>query len=232
MRPLSFTWVSQSPARIALVTTALAAVVLVAGCAAAAPASAPTSQPGTQPSTLVATAQTGSTGQAVAGPPALATVSGGGSGQATSTAGIAYPYPVYGNAPGLAPDQTIVVSGTGTATLKDASADRTSAERTALTAALADARSQAEIVASATGVKLGTIVSVSVSSSGGWFAPLPMESNTGAANGSSGGASSGPASPPAGGSVSGGGPASVVPATPGVTSIQIVVNVTVAYHFS
>lgn len=231
MRPLSFARVSQSPSRIALVTTALAAVVLVGGCAAASPAASPSPRTGTQPSTLVATAQTGSTAQVVAGLPALATVSGGGSGQATSTAGIAYPYPVYGNAPGLAPDQTIVVSGTGTAALKDASADRTGAERTALTAALADARSQAEIVASATGVKLGSIVSVSVSSSGGWVAPLPMESNTGAASGG-GGASTGPASPPAGGSVSGGGPAIVAPATPGVTSIQIIITVTVAYHFS
>lgn len=232
MRPLSIAPDRTSSSRPALVTAVVAALVLVAGCASAAPTATPAARAESGAAAPVATDPTGSSCQAVAGMPAVAAGNGSGSGQGASTAAIAYPYPVYGGAPGLAPDQTIVVSGTGTATLKDASADRSAAERSALTAALADARAQAEIVASASSVKLGAIVSVSVASSGGWVAPVPMESGSGASSGT-GGASTGPASTPeVGRSVPGGAPTIVAPASPGTTSIQLVVTVTVAYHFS
>jgi len=79
---------------------------------------------------------------------------------------VAYPYPVFGGSAGLAPDHELVVSGTGTATMQADGSDRAAARRTALAAAMADAKSQAEAAASDAGVTLGGVVSLSVSVGG------------------------------------------------------------------
>jgi hypothetical protein len=106
------------------------------------------------------------------------TVAGG----AVSGQAIAYPYPGYPGAPGLAPDHTIVVTGLGQATMAPDQSDRATAQQAALKAALADARSQADIVATATGATIEGVLSVSVSMSQGYCCAVPMAAG-GAATG-------------------------------------------------
>ncbi len=179
--------------------------LLLAGCAATGSA-APATTPG------------GGTGVPAVGQ--LDVAPGGGTSAASApNSAIAYPYPVFGGSSGLAPDHELVVSGSGTATMRADGSDRASAQRTALAAAVADAKSQAQAAAGEAGVTLGSVVSMSVSVGGGYVGVMPM--------GASGSpetvpSSSGTVIPPAAGVT--------VPSTP--TSEQLVVTVTVAYSIS
>lgn len=92
-----------------------------------------------------------------------------GSGSTGSGVAIAYPYPIYAGSPGIAPDHTIVVTGVGQA---DVASDRATAQRSALAAALADAKAQATVIAGTVGVSITGVVSVSASV--GPFEPMPM----------------------------------------------------------
>jgi len=160
-----------------------ALALVIAGCSAAASPSA---------STAPAAAPAAPAAGAAMGAPAVST-SGGTTGSGSSgsgTASVAYPYPVFGGSAGLAPDHELVVSGTGTATMQADGSDRAAAQRTALAAAIADARSQAEAAASDAGVTLGGVVSMSVSIGGGDYVgvmstgvaspPVPVNSTGGA----------------------------------------------------
>lgn len=131
---------------------------------------------------------------------------------------IAYPYPYYAGTPGVAPDNTIVVTGTGRADVKADLSDQASAQRSAIGAAIADARAQADVVARAAGVTITGVLSVSVSSGGAYAVPMA----TGAAG----------ATP---GVVQGGAPNIAPVPVPGPiepTSQQLFVSVTVAYRIS
>ena len=179
--------------------------LLLAGCAASGSATPPT-------------APAGGTGAPAVGQ--VDSAPGGGTSAAiASNTAIAYPYPVFGGSPGLAPDHELVVSGSGTATMKADSSDRASAQRTALAAAVADAKSQAQAAAGDAGVTLGGVVSMSVSVGGGYVGVMPM------------GASGSPDTvPSSGGTVIPPAAGGTVPSTPTVE--QLVVTVTVAYSIS
>lgn len=179
--------------------------LLFAGCAAAGSA-APT------------TTAAGGTGVPAIGQ--VDSAPGGGTSAASgSNTAIAYPYPIFGGTPGLAPDHELVVSGSGTATMKADGSDRASAQRTALAAAVADARNQAQAAAGDAGVTLGGVVSMSVSVGGGYVGVMPM------------GASGAPDTvPSSGGTVIPPAAGVTVPSTP--TIEQLVVTVTVAYSIS
>jgi len=140
-------------------------------------------------------------------------ISGGGT---ASNAAIAYPYPGYLGTSGVAADHTIVVSGVGDAPLKADGSKRTTAQRTALVAALADAKAQADLVAQATGVTIHGVLSVSVASGQTYADPLPAGVEGSAPGVGSGGTT---VTPPA--------PGIVQPAAP-----QFQVSVTVAYQIS
>ena len=170
----------------ALPLVSIAAVIALAGCSGSAPGASPAGSTGAA-SPATSSAPTIGTGAAEPAQPAIgqvigapAGVTGGGSngasGSSTGTAGaaIAYPYPYFGGSPGLAPDHTIVVTGSAQAPIKADLSDRTNAERTALTRALADARAQADAIAAATGVTISGVVSVSSSIGQGWIGVEPM----------------------------------------------------------
>jgi len=95
------------------------------------------------------------------GPVGAPTVTTATSGSATAGTAVAYPY--WGGSPGLAPDNTIVVTGVGQADLSSDGANRAAAQKSAIAAAIADARAQADAVASATGLSISGVLSVSVS---------------------------------------------------------------------
>jgi hypothetical protein len=180
--------------------TMTAATTLVIGTGAAAPAGAP------DVAAVGAPGQAGST----TGTAGTAT-SGGGT---ASNAAIAYPYPGYPGTAGVAADHTIVVTGVGEAAIKADGSNRTSAQRTGLAAALADAKAQADLVAQATGVTIKGVLSVSVTSGQMYAYPLAAGvegSAPGAAPGST------TVTPPA--------PAIAQPVAP-----QFEVSVTVAYQ--
>ena len=172
-------------------------LVVAAGCSAAAGTSAP-AVPNATPVTASSGAGRNALGAPVTVPapagvvdsgPGAAVVAGGGttsSGVAVagSAPAIAYPYPIYPGNPGLAPDNTIVVTGSGQADVRADMSDRASAQQQALTAALADARAQADVVARAVGVTISGVLSVSVSS-GGTYA-VPMAAGAGSAPGATG----------------------------------------------
>lgn len=191
--------------------------VLIAGCSAAATPSSPPQS--TSPSTQLGAPAIGapaaaSVGVAIAPLPAGSATSGS-SGSGAASGAIAYPYPVLGGSAGLAPDHQLVVSGTGWATVKSDLSDRSRAERTALAAALADAKSQAQAAASDAGVTLGGVVSMSISVGGNYIMPMGVADPSLTAP-SGGGAT---VIPPA--------TTGSAPATP--TSEQFEVTVTVAY---
>jgi Protein of unknown function (DUF541) len=150
----------------------LAAGLLV-GAGLAQPGRAAATTPSTAPSVL-------STGTAIDEPAGLPTVTSGGStGTAVATSGaIAYPY--FVGSPGIAPDHTIVVTGVGQADMQSDGSDRSAAQKTALAAALADAKAQATDIASATGLSISGVLSVSASVSPS-YGVMPL-----VANGSSG----------------------------------------------
>jgi hypothetical protein len=153
---------------------------------------------------------TSPTGTAILGAPAAGTGSAVAAGPAIGTAApgsaIAYPYPGYPGSPGLAPDHTIVVTGVGQASLAADGSGRAMATKTALTAALADAKAEADHIASTLGVSITGVLSVSSSVSDyGQIYAVPML----------GGGSTAPGAP--------------VPAPNGGSLPQISVAVTIAY---
>jgi hypothetical protein len=200
------------------VALAGALVVLVAACATGSGASAPQVAASASASASPSPS-TGTVTIAPVGGPVAAPGSGGSSvlasGGAMSGQAIAYPYPGYPGTPGLAPDHTIVVTGFGQAPLAPDQSNRAATQQVALRAALADAKAQAALVASATGVTIQGVLSVSVSSSQGYIGPVPMMM---------GGGSSGPASS------SSGAPAPVPPQI--APAPEIDVTVTVAYRIA
>lgn len=149
----------------------------------------------------------GTTGTAVSGTTGTAV---GGTGVASNPA-IAYPYPGYVGVSGVAADHTIVVTGLGNAAMKADGSNRAASLRTALAAALADAKAQADLVAQATGVTIHGVLSVSVSSGQTYAIPMAVE----------------------GSAPSLGGGTTVPPTNPGVVQPaepQLQVSVTVAYQ--
>jgi hypothetical protein len=99
----------------------------------------------------------------------------------TAQAGSTIAYPFFGGSPGIAPDHTIVVTGVGQVDMASDGADRATAQKSALIAALADAKAQADVIASATKLSISTVLSVSASVSP-FYGVMPM---MGAAGGSS-----------------------------------------------
>ena len=94
------------------------------------------------------------------------TVTTGGGTVTSSGTAIAYPY--FAGSPGVAPDHTIVVTGVGQADLTSDGSDQAAAQKTALAAALADAKAQADTIASDTGLTISGVLSVSASVSPGY----------------------------------------------------------------
>jgi hypothetical protein len=195
----------------------LAAITLVAsGCAAAsaAPSSFASTPGGTSVPAIGAPAVAPGV-PAVGGAGTTTTGAVGASGAGTANAAAIYPYPGYGGTPGVAPDHTIVVTGSGQATVKADLSNRAAAQRAAITAALADAKAQAGAVAGETSVTLGGVLSVSVSTSASYAIPM-LGSGTVP-----------PMTPQAGSGTTG---PTVVPVEP--TSTELVVSVTVEYRIS
>jgi hypothetical protein len=204
------------PIRRAASMILLSAIALAACSSAAAPASSvnPTvSSPGVQ--SAVPTSGGRSVGPvpvpALVGDTSLTGGNTSGAPVGAPGAAIAYPYPIFGGSPGVAPDHSILVTGTGQAPLKADGSNAVAAERTALAAALAEAKRRADEVAAATGVTIHGVLSVSVSVGQNWIAPMGVM------------APGGPATPPTSGPV----PAPGLPLTPSPTEISV--TVTVAY---
>jgi uncharacterized protein DUF541 len=177
--------------------SATAATTVASGAGAGAPG-------GAQGVAIGAPAQGGGIGT-------MGTATNGGG---ASIAAMAYPYPGYPGTSGVAADHTIVVTGVGAADIKADGSNRTSAQRAALSAALADAKMQADLVAQATGVTIKGVLSVSVASGQTYAYPL-----------AAGVDGSAPGAVPGGTTVPPSGPALVHPVAP-----QLGVSVTVAYQ--
>lgn len=130
----------------------LSVVLVAAGCAAAStpsPAVSPASNGSAAPAMGASAVAPGVPTTIDSASSATSAASGGAAGSAGSAgAGAAalYPYPGFAGTPGLAPDHTIVVAGSGQAMMKTDLSDRAKAERSAIDAALADARAQATAV--------------------------------------------------------------------------------------
>lgn len=139
-------------------------------------------QPGRAAATTPSSAPSApSGGSAIGAPVALpAVTTGGTTGTSVASSGSAIAYPYYAGSPGLGPDHTIVVTGVGQADMQSDGSDRASAQKTALDAALADAKAQAEDIASATGLSISGVLSVSASVSPSYG----IEPMAGAASGS------------------------------------------------
>jgi hypothetical protein len=149
------------------VALGLAAGVLV-GMGLTGPGRAAAATPSTAPIT--------SAGGAVSVVPGVGTttITRGGTTVAEAAAAIAYPY--YGGSPGIAPDHTIVVTSVGQADLKSDGSGQAAAQQSALTAALADAKAQADVIASDTGLTISGVQSVSASVSPG-YGVMPLVAN-------------------------------------------------------
>jgi hypothetical protein len=144
----------------------------------------------TQPGRVAATTPSAApriatSGAAIA--PAITTVTSGGTNTATAASfGPATAlYPNFAGTPGLAPDHTIVVTGVGQANMQSDGSDQAAAQKSALAAALADAKTQADAIAGDTGLTISGVLSVSASVSPD-YGVEPM-----VANGSSSGSASG-----------------------------------------
>jgi Protein of unknown function (DUF541) len=118
-------------------------------------------------------APSGSSGS-VSGSSGVAASNAGTAASGSAVASIAFPYP---GSSGVAPDHTIVVVGTGEASVASGASDaaRTTAEHDALTAALADARAQADTIAAAVHVTIDGVLSVSASRSPYVVYPMGIE---------------------------------------------------------
>jgi hypothetical protein len=160
--------------------------------------------------------------------------------QGSSASGVVYPYQVDPSL-GVAPEGTILAAGTGTADMNADGSDRATALPKATGAALVDARAGAQAAATAMGVSITGIYSVSVSFSdsyvyptSGCAVPMPLLPDT-AASGPGDGGQATVTSPPAPASVpaTAGSPAVCLPGSvSSATSMQLVVTVIVAYRFS
>lgn len=122
--------------------------------------SEPSPAPGSDVTVGAAVAGTPATGPTVVGTATSPAETGSG-GAAAAGAAIAYPY--FGGTPGVAPDNTIVVTGAGQADMKSDGSDRAAAQKTALAAALTDAKAQADAIAKGTGLTITGVLSVSAS---------------------------------------------------------------------
>ena len=99
----------------------------------------------------------------------------GASGSAASGTAGSYPYPEYPGSAGLAPDHTIVVTGVGRSDLAADGSGGPAATKAATTAALADAKAQADLIAATLGVSITGVLSVSSSvSDDGPIYAMPM----------------------------------------------------------
>jgi hypothetical protein len=163
-----------------------AVAIIVAACSSAASpsSSANLGAPTSGASAAATIPATGSTGPlAVPAPVSDTTLTGvtpSGTSVGAASTGIAYPYPIFGGTPGVAPDHSILVTGSGQASLKADGSNAAAAERTALTTALVEAKRRADEVAAATGVTIRGVLSVSVSDGQSWIAPMGIESPGGA----------------------------------------------------
>jgi hypothetical protein len=133
----------------------------------------------TQPGRAVAAAPSAapsvpSSGIAIGAPAAVPPMTTGGG--TASSSGTAIAYPVFAGSPGVAPDHTIVVTGVGQADVASDGSGQAAAQKTALAAALADAKTQADIIASDTGLSISGVLSVSASVSPG-YGVEPMVTN-------------------------------------------------------
>jgi hypothetical protein len=170
-----------------------------------------TSVPVIAPST--GTGAVGGVGSSVPmGAPTAIGANGSGTTGGASGAAIAYPYPI-GGTPGVAPDHSILVTGTGQSPMKADGSNAAAAELAALGTALAEARKRADEVAAATGVTIQGVLSVSVSVGQGWIAPMGIE------------APGGTTVPPAAGSAP-------IPAPTTPNTVEMGVTVTVAYQIA
>ena len=115
-----------------------------------------------------------SSGIAIGAPAAVPVITTGGGTASLSGSAVAYPY--LGGSPGVAPDHTIVVTGVGQADLKSDGSNQAAAQKTALAAALADAKVQADTIAADTGLTISGVLSVSASVSPG-YGVEPMVTN-------------------------------------------------------
>ena len=140
-------------------------------------------QPGRAAATTPSSAPSAPSGASAIGAPVAlpAVTTGGTTGTTVASSGSAIAYPYFAGSPGLAPDHTIVVTGVGQADMQSDGSDRAAAQKTALDAALADAKAQADEIASATGLTISGVLSVSASVSP-TYGVMPM---AGAASGSS-----------------------------------------------
>ena len=159
---------SKHPRFLLLGTTALALVaglVIGAGAALASGPGTPQKSPVAVPSALVG-APSGSLPSTPDTTPVIGATTGTGmavTSGGTAVAGTAVAYPYFGGTPGIAPDHTIVVTGVGQADMKSDGSNRAAAEKTALAAALADAKTQADIIATTTGLSISGVLSVNTS---------------------------------------------------------------------
>ena len=112
-----------------------------------------------------------SSGVAIGAPGALPPVATGGGTVTSSGSALAYPY--FGGSPGVASDHTIVVTGVGQADLQSDGSNQVAAQKSALTAALADARAQADAIAADTRLTISGVLSVSASVSPS-YGVMPM----------------------------------------------------------
>lgn len=214
--PLSL--VALAARRSGTILLAAALMTALAACSSAAALPSTVSEGAPNPSIpVVPNSGAGTIGEVgtsvgVGAPNAIGTTGSGTAGGASGAA-IAYPYPIFGGTPGVAPDHSILVTGTGQSPMKADGSNAAAAERAALGSALAEAKKRADEVAAATGVTIQGVLSVSVSVGQGWVAPMGVE------------APGGTTVPPAAGSA----PAPA-PTTP--NSGEMGVTVTVAYQIA
>jgi Protein of unknown function (DUF541) len=157
-----------TPSRFLGVGVALGlAAGLLVGMGLTGPGRAAAAAPSTAPSVP-------SSGIAVGAPGALTPITMGGGAVTASGTAIAYPYP--DGSSGVAPDHTIVITGVGQADLQSDGSDRAAAQKSALAAALADAKAQADVIASGTGLTISGVLSVSASASPG-YGVMPLGAN-------------------------------------------------------
>ena len=150
------------------VALGLAAGLLV-GVGLAGPGRAAAAAPSTAP-----TYASGGAGAVTPGVSGTTTVTTGGGTVASSGSAIAYPY--VAGSPGVAPDHSIVVTGVGQADLASDGSNQAAAQKTAIAAALADAKTQADTIAADTGLSISGVLSVSASVSPG-YGVMPMVAN-------------------------------------------------------
>jgi hypothetical protein len=212
------TLVAQPARRSGTILLAAALMTALAACSSAAAPPSAVSQGAPNPSApVVSSGGAGTVGEVggstpIGAPTAIGATGSGTAGSASGSA-IAYPYPIFGGIPGVAPDHSILVTGTGQSPMKADGSNAAAAERAALGSALAEAKKRADEVAAATGVSIQGVLSVSVSVGQGWVAPMGIE------------VPDGTTVPPAAGTA----PAPA-PTTP--NSVEMGVTVTVAYQIT